>query len=152
MRQILEIRRAAPALLPQVKAYFQHLKLANEDQLFLPHPMTAEQAEIICHDTGPDYYSFMENGTQIIGYGLLRGWEEGYDVPSLGISIHEDFRSFGLGSLFMKYLHSVATLRKCNKVRLRVNESNLRAIKMYKGLGYTFDHAQGEYLTGFLEL
>ena len=152
MGQDLEIRRIAPELEEALDVFFAVLASAGEDDFFFPHPFTREQASRIAHYAGKDFYAAGLHRGEILAYGFLRGWDEGYETPSLGISIHPDYRGCGLGLAVMHYLQSVAVLRGCQTVRLRVNRDNVRAKRMYEKLGYVFGPDDEEYLVGFLEL
>ena len=95
----------------------------------------------------------MVNGTEVLGYGILRGWDEGYEIPSLGIAILPRVRGAGLGRVFMHFLAAAAKCRGAQKVRLRVMSRNARAIRLYQSLGYEFSADEdGGHLVGFLEL
>jgi ribosomal protein S18 acetylase RimI-like enzyme len=85
---------------------------------------------------------------------MLRGWDEGYQIPSLGLAIHPSVRGQGLGKMLMGFLHLQAFRRGAEKVRLRVNSTNDKALKLYKGLGYVFeeDPHQVDLLVGFKDL
>jgi ribosomal protein S18 acetylase RimI-like enzyme len=107
----------------------------------------------ILQTVSKDLYYVLVEGSVILGYGMLRGWDEGYAIPSLGIAIHPRARSNGLGRVFMHFLAAVARSRGAHKVRLRVMSKNTLAIRLYESLGYEFSAEQaGEYLVGFLEL
>ena len=148
----LEIRRTIPEMETQIVNLFRILADAQESDYFQPHPLTPEHASIIANYHGNDFYSFALLNDIAIGYGMLRGWDDGYDIPSLGLTIHPQFRGVGIGSLLIHYLHTVAMLRGCDNIRLRVNNYNYRAIKLYKKLGYEFKEDSKDYLLGFLKL
>ena len=76
---------------------------------------------------------------KVIGYGMLRGWDEGYEVPFLGVAISPRKRGKGAGKLLIRFLHDVARNKKAQIIRLKVYKNNEVAIKMYKSLGYKFD-------------
>jgi len=152
MKKILEIRQASPDMEKEVYDFFQVLDQANEGELFYPHPLTQDQAHIISTHSGQDLYAFAMHIGKIIGYSLLRGWDEGYEIPSLGISVHPHFRGFGVGLALMHYLHAVASLRGCHRVRLRVRKTNHTAKQLYEKMGYTFTEGNDGYLVGFFEL
>ena len=97
-------------------------------------------------------YYIMVEGPSVLGYGLLRGWDEGYAIPSLGIAIHPSARSSGLGLSLMHFLHAAARRRGAAKVRLRVRNDNARAVELYKRLGYAFESSEENYYVGFKEL
>ncbi|MEM5789504.1 MAG: GNAT family N-acetyltransferase [Syntrophobacteraceae bacterium] len=152
MNQILEVLRATPEMEAQIADFFRVLADVRESEIFGPHPFTAEQAFAIANYHGADFYAFAIHCEKVIGYGMLRGWDQGYDIPSLGISIHPNFRSIGIGNMLMYYLHSVASLRGCTKIRLRVNRDNHSATRLYDKMGYKFEGDNEKYLVGFAQL
>jgi [ribosomal protein S18]-alanine N-acetyltransferase len=152
MPRYLEILQASHVLEKQIARYFAALDGAGEGELFQPHPFSSEQASLIANYQGGDCFAFALHEEIIIGYGMLRGWDDGYEIPSLGISIHPEFRGMGVGLLMMHYLHSVAALRNCSRVRLRVNKANHRAIALYEKLGYSFEEYNSQYYIGFVTI
>lgn len=79
---------------------------------------------------------------------MLRGWDEGFDIPSLGIIVDPKARGYGLGKLLMIYMHYLAKSRHASAIRLKVYPQNLRAIAIYRELGYKFDDnlENGQYI------
>lgn len=132
--------------------FLRSLEAAGEDRWFRPHPFTAEVVEDLSAQSRGDLYYVLVEGNAVLGYGMLRGWSEGFEIPSLGIAIASTARNQGLGRAFMHFLHAAARRRGSTKVRLRVNSDNARALAMYKSLGYRFDSGEGPYLVGFLDL
>jgi ribosomal-protein-alanine N-acetyltransferase len=128
----------------------------NETRFFHPHAFSAEAVDQIIQTTRNDLYYLLSAGNEVLGYGLLRGWDEGYDVPSLGIAIHPRIRGVGLGRMFMHFLHAAAKRHGATKVRLKVSPQNVRAVALYESFGYAFGYAFGSeehgYLVGLLEL
>jgi ribosomal protein S18 acetylase RimI-like enzyme len=131
---------------------FEVLTDAKEERFFLPHPLTSDEAARIAGYQGNDFYAAALHNQKAIAYGMLRGWDAGYAVPSLGISVHPAYRGAGVGLAMMHYLHAVAALRDCPSIRLRVNQENQRAKNMYQRLGYQFDEHHSDYLVGVLQL
>jgi [ribosomal protein S18]-alanine N-acetyltransferase len=125
---------------------------ASDAEYFHPHPFTDEAIESIIHNVHQDLYYILAEGTNVLGYGMLRGWDEGYSVPSLGIAIHPRARGIGLGKAFMHFLSAAARRKGATRVRLRVKRGNTRAVKLYESLGYKFPFEEDGYLVGFLEL
>jgi ribosomal-protein-alanine N-acetyltransferase len=147
----LEVVRLAPEWQEGLQQFFQDLKAGGDDVFFSPHPADAESIRRIAAHDGKDlYYLLVEQG-KVLGYGLLRGWDEGYQIPSLGLAIHQSARGHGLGKMLMDILHRLAFRRGANKVRLRVLANNERALNLYKNLGYAFeeDANQPSFLVGF---
>ena len=103
---------------------------------FHPHPMTAEGAAAIASCVGRDVYLIGCLGDEAIAYGMLRGWDAGFDVPSLGIAVRVDHNGHGHARRMMSVLHDAARLGGSSVVRLRVAPDNLRARRLYEALGY----------------
>jgi ribosomal-protein-alanine N-acetyltransferase len=133
-------------------AFLNILQEKNETDFFYPHPFTEEALDDILSVAALDCYCVATEGNQVLGYGLLRGWDDGYEVPSLGIAIHPDARRTGLSKGLMNFLHDTARKRGAKKVRLRVKAENVRALALYNSLGYSFPHHEKQYLVGFLDL
>jgi [ribosomal protein S18]-alanine N-acetyltransferase len=132
--------------------FFTALRKADETDNFYPHPFTDEAVKNIIQSHNNDLYYVLGEGKTVLGYGMLRGWDEGYEIPSLGIAIHPAARNLGLGRAFMHFLHGAARRRGATKVRLRVKSQNTRAVKLYESLGYSFGTNEGGYLVGFLDI
>jgi ribosomal protein S18 acetylase RimI-like enzyme len=133
--------------------FFELLRQRGVDKFFHPHPLTAATAREIANYAGKDLYFALVEGYEILGYGMLRGWDEGYDVPSLGIVIHPDIQRQGMGRLLMNFLHVAALRRGAKKVRIRVYRNNLAAIHLYRTLGYKLTpETSGPNLIGMLQL
>lgn len=103
---------------------------------FRPHPFTAEEVERITHRTGRDVYGMLMADDRPVAYGLLRGWDEGFDTPSLGVAVRVDAQAAGFGRLTMERLHAEARAGGATSVRLRVHPDNRRARGLYESFGY----------------
>jgi ribosomal protein S18 acetylase RimI-like enzyme len=127
---------------------------ANGDYAFFhPHGFDAEAAGHIVSlaETGSDEY-WLLIANEVLAYGMLRGWAEGYAVPSLGIAVGPRHRGRGFARAMMCHLHDRASVRGASHVRLKVERCNHAAHKLYESLGYVFqDHSPTELL-GMLTL
>lgn len=144
--------RAAPGWEQPLAEFLTALAAADEQQRFHPHPLTAEAAAAVCRGAGRDLYYLLVEGGAVLAYGMLRGWDEGFDVPSLGIAVHPEARGSGLGALLMRFLHAAAARRGAEAVRLRVQPDNTAAIELYRSLGYEFVGEERGQLVARLEL
>jgi ribosomal protein S18 acetylase RimI-like enzyme len=114
---------------------FEHI----DTTFFRPHPFTAEAAASICARAGRDLHAVLVDSDGVaVAYGMLRGWDEGYATPSLGIAVRSGCWRGGLGRRMMRELHQVAAERGSAKVRLRVHEGNHGARLLYESLGYEY--------------
>ncbi len=142
----------APAHEEALAEFFAALQEAGDEPFFHPHPLTAEQAGRLVRHGGRDLYCVATAAGRVLAYGLLRGWDEGYEVPSLGIAVHPNARGSGLGRAFLLYLHAAARARGARRVRLRVYPGNTAARRLYESLGYCWQAGEGEQLVGVCEL
>ena len=117
------------------------LAAADEARHFQPHPFDRVHVAGLADAPGKDLYYVVMLDTQVAGYGLLRGWNEGYEIPSLGIAVHPACRGRKIGNTLMQFLHAAAGLRGSRRVRLRVVSTNTAAIRLYEQTGYRFDAA-----------
>lgn len=122
----------------------------NEGDLnfFYPHKMDGASLYNMLIYKKSDQYKIMVHDHRIIGYGLLRGWDEGYEIPSLGIIIDRNFRGLGLSKTFMMFLESTAKIKGATQMRLVVNKLNKVAIDVYLKLGYTLSEHNEHQLIG----
>jgi ribosomal protein S18 acetylase RimI-like enzyme len=149
----MEIHLLRPRHAVALGRFFEELKGHGADRFFYPHPLTADAALELANHRGKDLYFVLLDGEDVIGYALLRGWEEGYDVPSLGMAIRPDMEGRGLARLLMDFLRHVAVRRGAKKIRLRVHRTNERSIGLYRSLGYTLtDDDDQRYKLGILNL
>lgn len=128
-----------------------------DKKYFYPHKFTVAEIKKIINNAAEDLFLLnIDEDEKIIGYGLLRGWDQGYAIPSLGLAIGAEFRGRGYGKKFIKYLHELARKKNSKTVMLRVHNENQTAIELYKQVGYQFktknDDKSIVYFTGFVVL
>lgn len=105
---------------------------------FRPHPFTPEEARRLAAYTGRDVYAILLVGRRPVAYGMLRGWDEGYTTPAVGVAVRTGARGKGFGRLMMAFLHVEARARGASRVRLRVHPDNVVARRLYESLGYVY--------------
>src|SRR4051812_39290224 len=141
-----------PADRDALAALFEEIAADGSAASFHPHPFTPAQAASICERKGRDAYLALREGGRFVAYGMLRGWDEGYDVPSLGIYVARPARGRGVGRVMMERLHAAARERGAIAVRLKVYEDNVAARRLYESLGYVFGEREGDQCVGVLRL
>jgi|GEM_PF-963976 len=147
-----DIRRLAAADRKALAALFERIAADPAARQFHPHPFTLEQAVRIAGYQGRDVYLGLFAGDEIVGYGMLRGWDEGFEVPSLGIYLHASIRGRHVAGDLMQALHRAAARNGAGRVRLKVYADNQVAVALYRKLGYDFTAEEGGQLVGFLAL
>lgn len=152
MHKDLEYTVVSPSWVEKLAQFFEDIVVNKDDIYFHPHSLTYETAKRIATYEGDDLYFLQIKDNRIAGYAMLRGWDEGYTIPSLGIVIHPDFRNQGLGREFMEFLHNQAKAKGSAKVRLKVYLGNTGARHFYESLEYSFTDEENGQLIGYCEL
>jgi len=135
-----------------LKDLFCALSADGDGNFFYPHPLTPEEARKLCRYSGLDQYFVATINGRILGYGMLRGWEEGYTIPSLGLATHPDARSQGLGEFLMRGLIQQAQNRGATQLRLTVDAGRERFINFFVRHGFVFSPLKPGRLLGMLDL
>jgi ribosomal-protein-alanine N-acetyltransferase len=148
----LEFCRIGPSLETRLAAFFDALTARGDDRWFHPHPFTAAEAARLCAYRGRDLYYAAATSATVLAYGMLRGWDEGYETPSLGVAVHPDARGLGLARAFMGFLHAAASFQGARRVRLKVYPDNAPARRLYESLGYTLEPTADGQFMGILDL
>lgn len=133
-------------------ALFKALQDNGDERFFHPHPLTGTEAAAKARYTGDDLYFVVQWRGKIVGYAMLRGWDEGYSIPSLGLAIHPSVRGRGFGAECIRFLHQQAKKKGAEKVRLTVAHENHRALRLYEKEGYVFNQGGRGQFEGFVTL
>ena len=124
----------------------------QEYGIFHPHEFDINTIQKIISNNSLDEYWIMCDNEQIVSYGILRGWDEGFTIPSIGIAVSPNYRKFGFGKKMMLFLHSRAKERGASKIRLTVYKDNIKAIRLYNQLGYMLESQSDSTFVGYLEI
>lgn len=140
------------ALADELGGFLESLQAAGDEATFHPHPLTTEAARAIAQGKRRDVYLVAITNNTIVGYGMLRGWDEGFDIPSLGVAVHPEHRGGGIARLMMRSLHEVARQRGVPRIRLTVDADHAAAQDLYRSLGYRFEPLSEGRLVGWLDI
>jgi len=150
MIEIVRLREDHAELL---NIFFEHINTPEYRKDFSPFPFDGKQATVLCNYQGQDlYYAIIMENTKIIGFGMLRGWDEGYEIPSIGLCIRKTYQGMGFGKLMLAFLEIASKVKGCSKVMLKVKKNNDKAKRLYEANGYTFKEHNSEYLTGYKDI
>jgi perosamine synthetase len=134
--------------------FLKSLDTNGDTEFFHPHAFDAAAARSVTarSESGNDEYWLAMRGDDVVAYGMLRGWDEGFDVPSLGLAVAPAHRGQGFAREMMKHLHDRARQRGATHIRLKVDRRNLSARCLYESLGYHLDDHSSTESIGHLEL
>ena len=143
----------APRWVAGVADLLAALVAAGEERVFRPHPFdpTTLGRLAVAVPAGDEYHVAVAR-SRVVAYGMLRGWAEGFAVPSLGLAVHPQARGAGVARRMMAHLHSVARRRGATSVRLTVVRGNRPALALYESLGYRLSALDERRLVGVVDL
>lgn len=137
----LEIRQLTPRDTDRLATFFVTLVAdARAAGWFHPHPFTVEQARWVCEDSGSrkDVYYAAFVDEQVVGYAMLRGWDEGYKTPAFGIAVISECRGRGIGHALAEYGITLCRQRNAPRLMLKCHKDNVAARNLYDALGFVF--------------
>ena len=115
------------------------LLLASDEtytQYFIPFSFEANTIKKILEGATKDQYFGVFIGRELAGFYMLRGFDEGYDIPSYGIWIAETFAGLGLSKLTLQHAISYCKVNGIKRIMLKVHPENAIAKKTYEDFGF----------------
>ena len=88
----LELVRLAPEWQEALQRFLLDIKDCGDDVFFSPHLTDIDLIRSLAERDSKDMFYLLVEQEHVLGYGLLRGWDEGYQIPSLGLAIHPSAR------------------------------------------------------------
>lgn len=107
-------------------------------QYFIPFQFDEATLTPILTNAKSDLYIGLWWGSTLIGFFMLRGWDQGYDVPAYGVTIDQRFRNRGLGRLTLELSRSICKLRAAQRLMLKVHPQNAAAKQLYESFGFVY--------------
>jgi ribosomal-protein-alanine N-acetyltransferase len=132
----VSIRPLVPRDADALAELFERNANASTIERFDPFPLTRETARGLADAQTKDLYYVAEAETGLVGFMMLRGWEEGYEVPSFGILVDGAFRGRGVGKLLTAAALAEARAHGAERVRATVYASNAASHAMLRANGF----------------
>lgn len=104
--------------------------------MFDPFPLSGEEADRIVEHSGKDGYFVAVEGDIAVALSMLRGLDDGFEVPSFGIFVDASAQGRGIGRRLTEWTVAEARRRGVHAVRLSVYSSNAPAVALYASLGF----------------
>lgn len=101
-------------------------------------PFDFNQASI-CHmllNREQDVFMGMFWQGRLVGFFMLRGWDEGYEVPAYGALIDEAHSGYGLATLSLRIAKAISKLSRAPRIMLKVHQANTRAKSLFERAGF----------------
>ena len=116
-------------LLKSSKEYSRH---------FIPFEFELESVSTEIGKANKDMFYGIYVEKKLIGFYMLRGWDAGFEVPSYGVWIAEDFSSKGISKLTLNHAISICRINLIKRLMLKVHPDNLVAKKIYENFGFVY--------------
>ena len=103
---------------------------------FIPFPFELEVIKNILREKKQDKFFGIFEESKLIGFYMLRGFDEGFNVPSYGVWISKSYSNKGLSTLTLYHAFAFCRLNNISKLMLKVHPQNTVAKNIYEKLGF----------------
>ena len=111
---------------------------SKHSEYFIPFDFNYETINKILSNKKDDKYFGIFIEEEIVGFYMLRGFDEGYEIPSYGVWISQEYSNLGLGKLTLYHALSFCKVNKIKKIILSVHPDNIAAKGIYETAGFIF--------------
>lgn len=146
MNEYLTIR---PLRVEDAKALSAMLLAQPSDYTRFFHAFSFAESDIakMLAECEKDVYMGMMWGDDVAGFFMLRGWNEGYETPTLGTFVTEKYRGCGFMPLTVELTKIICRMRGVSRVMYKSHPDNAPA---KKAVAMGFRHAGVDANTGYL--
>lgn len=103
---------------------------------FVPFPFQEDSIKKIINKAVNDKYFGIFINDDLAGFYMLRGFDQGYEVPSYGVWISDKFSGLGLSKLTLQHAITFCKINTINKIMLKVHPENIIAKSIYEAFGF----------------
>lgn len=126
-------------LSPLQAPLLSRLLTADEEaygQYFIPFATDRENLERMLGSANEDRYWGLWFNSQLAGFFMLRGFDEGYRRPSFGVYIGRAHSRKGLSRFALEYCFCWCRMNGIEEMLLKVHPDNRHARKTYENAGF----------------
>ncbi|MCU0342229.1 MAG: GNAT family N-acetyltransferase [Ignavibacterium sp.] len=124
-----QAKELSELLLKSSKEYSKH---------FIPFEFDLENVSTAIGKANKDMFYGIYVEKKLIGFYMLRGWDAGFEVPSYGVWIAENYSSKGISKLTLNHAISICRINLIKRLMLKVHPDNLVAKKIYENFGFVY--------------
>lgn len=103
---------------------------------FFPFAFDAESLQKRLVEAKADQYWSLRWQGKLAGFCMLRGLDEGYERPSFGVFVAEDFAGKGLSTAGLEHALGWCREQGIGELMLKVDPENARAVTIYRKAGF----------------
>jgi len=115
------------ALLSENSEYLKH---------FTPFEFSVDSIKRILSSVVMDKYFGIFLRNKLIGFYMLRGFDDGYKIPAYGVWISSKYSNKGLSKLTLYHAFSFCMINNIKTLMLKVHPENKIAKELYESLGF----------------
>lgn len=108
----------------------------NYSQYFIPFTFDIKTISEVLSKVIKDQIYGIYVKDNLVGFYMLRGFDEGYSIPSYGVWISEKYSNKGLATLTLQNAISFCKLNSIKKIMLKVHPDNNAAKHIYEKYGF----------------
>ena len=105
-------------------------------RFFYAFSFAADHIAKMLAERGKDVYMGLLWQDELVCFFMLRGWNEGYEVPTLGTFVAEPYRGYGFMQLTVELTKVICKLRGVSRVMYKSHPDNAPA-KKAAAMGFT---------------
>lgn len=123
---------------------FFESQMAEYMKWFNPFPYDPHTMERMLkaaeHDLYMGVWLLRDLSPELIGFWMLRGWDNGEEVPEFGLVIGQEHAYRGLGRACLDMAIAICRINNEPKVRLTCHPENRHAMNLYEQTGFCRTH------------
>jgi RimJ/RimL family protein N-acetyltransferase len=135
MHKNIEIRELQSDNAPTLSALILSAP-KDHTKYFTPFSFEEDSIRKIINEAVNDKYFGIFIDDELVGFYMLRGFDEGYEVPSYGVWISEKFSGLGLSKLTLQHAITFCKVNSIKIIMLKVHPENIIAKNIYENFGF----------------
>jgi RimJ/RimL family protein N-acetyltransferase len=131
----LAIAELQPADAPAVR-HLIDADRADYRKFFVAFELDVAQLTAVLETARRDRYWGIRADGRLIGFFMLRGFDEGYAAPAFGVYVANSHAARGIGTLALQFAITWCRLNGCEEIMLSVHPDHAAAAHIYKQCGF----------------
>jgi RimJ/RimL family protein N-acetyltransferase len=108
----------------------------DHTKYFTPFSFEEDSIQNIINNAVNDKYFGILINDELVGFYMLRGFDEGFEVPSYGVWISDKLSGLGLSKLTLQHAITFCKINNIKKIMLKVHPENIIAKSIYETFGF----------------
>ena len=108
----------------------------DHTKYFTPFSFEEDSIKKNINNAVNDKYFGIFINDELVGFYILRGFDEGFEVPSYGVWISDKFSGLGLSKLTLQHAITFCKINNIKKIMLKVHPENIIAKSIYETFGF----------------